>query len=118
MTLALFGLLLCTAMLFTAMSLQQSAWIRLQLFVSSIEDRRHLIRAVQIERQRLPTAAELQQAQLASGVVWPLDVVASTATHLRWRIPLPRNDWNNRLLQRVGGEVIAHYWYSNEPSLF
>ncbi|TDP39079.1 hypothetical protein DEU29_104191 [Idiomarina aquatica] len=115
-SLTLFSLLLAAQWLHIAMQQRQLQWLALMNFTDEIVDRRHLIRALALQLERMPNAQELELSQQASGIVWSFVIDDTTAASLRWRLFIPRRAWAERIVGRSGGEIDGSFWVSTETS--
>lgn len=111
LSLVMFSALLFNALLALVPLAAGQRSLQLLQSTEAITQRRNLLRAEMLIRQRLPTSEELVSAQIGSGIVWGIDVTTVSGNTLHWRYPLSYPFFRQRLLQRVGGTVVNQYWY-------
>ncbi|MGM0524850.1 MAG: hypothetical protein ACQEQ8_01480 [Pseudomonadota bacterium] len=111
----LFSLLLSSAV--TALVGQRLEYDKLyaDVVINSVINRQNLLRALANQLQRWPTEAELMNYQQDQLISWPFDVIQQQP--MVWRLPLSRPQWQKRLIQRLGGEVIGSDWLISEAEL-
>lgn len=114
LSVTLMSLLLGSQWLFAVEQQQQRQLTALALFVDDITDRRNLIRALAIQLERMPTAAELTASQQDAGIVWDYQIENWQPHSLRWILQLPHQAWQTRLVNQTGGAVHGRQWSSQE----
>ncbi|RUO77269.1 hypothetical protein [Idiomarina seosinensis] len=108
----LFSLLLSSAV--TAVVGQRLEYDKLyaDVVINSVINRQNLLRTLAQQLQRWPTELELMSYQQDQLISWSFDVVQQQP--MIWQLPLARPQWQRRLIQRLGGQVVGNHWLITE----
>ncbi|RUO44769.1 hypothetical protein [Idiomarina aquatica] len=111
LSLALFGLLLSSAVSSALLLRVRTQAVYVDVVANAIINRNHLIVAEQRRLGRMPTAAELSATQHSSAIIWPFEITEYSAERVVYRLPLAQPQWQQRLLAKVAGTVVDGHWY-------